>query len=420
MKALYSLFGAAIFMLAFQPLSAQLNLSWEEIGPNNLGNHARAMAVDGNGTVWGGGPGSGLWKSTNNGASWEQVTGISDNYAVSSIAIDGANIYVGTGELVFFRADEEFIPLSAQWTPSSVFSWQHGFFQYAGLAGQGVFVSNDGGMTWSHSNGTWNGNSTLQNNPFASIQEIEKSGQRTYIATMEGLYYSDDANLATVTKASGSADFENSPILDIAIGASGTILATTKDSIYLSTNNGTAFPTAINERILPASVFPGNQVGGNRIVLASAPSNPNTIYVSGVISTNNSCSGVFRSTDNAQTFERIAPVESSSFQPCQSNGRYALTLEVDPSDADRILLGGQTLYEYSEGKGWTNSVTHNFVGGVTTNYVPVPILSIALIPAIQTCFSWARTRKSWALLMAAKTSPSRQKASTPHTCKPFP
>lgn len=380
MKPLYSILGAAILLLLFQPTTAQLNLNWEEIGPNNLGNHTRAMKVDGNGTVWAGSVGGGLWKSTNRGLSWENVAGLGDNLAISSIAINGSNMYVGTGELAFYRAEDAFIPLSASWTPSSVFSWQHGFFQYSGMAGQGVFVSNDGGLTWTHSNGTWGANSAIQNNPFASIQSIASSGQRTFIASLEGLYYSNDNDLANVTKATGSPVFESSPIMDVEVAANGTVLAATKDSIYLSTDNGLTFSMAINDRLEPASPLPGNQVGGDRIQMAVAPSNPNYIYVTGALSTNHSSSGVWQSDDNGVTFERIAPIESSSFQPCQGSGQYALSLEVDPNDPTRVLLGSQTLYEYSDGKGWSNTVTHNFVGGVTTNYVAIPILSIGFDP----------------------------------------
>lgn len=384
MKAIYSLIGAAILILAAAQASAQspgLGLSWEEIGPSNQGNHIRALEMDANGVLWAGSAGGGLWKTSNRGLSWQGVPGFEDNMAVSCLASDGNLLYAGTGELALYRAGTDFISNSANWTPASVFTWQHGFFQYAGLPGEGVFVSTDGGGTWSHSNGTWNGSSTFSNNPFTSIQSIERSGQRTLIASLEGLYYSDDVDLANVTQAIGSAHFMDNPVLDIAVGASGRIFAATKDSIFLSDDNGATFTTGLNDRILPSAPQPALQVGGNRIGLAASPSNPNWIYVTGALSTNNNCSGVFRSTDNGQTFQRIGPLESSSFRPFQNNGRYAMVLEVDPSTPEHIILGGQAFYEYSDGKGWTNTVSHNYIGGVTTNYVPLPVLSATFDPA---------------------------------------
>ena len=77
------------------------------------------------------------------------VDGISDNLAVSAIHVNGNNIYVGTGELVAFEPTMNSLVSQVQWNPDSTTLYQHGVFQYAGMVGEGVFVSNDGGSTWS-------------------------------------------------------------------------------------------------------------------------------------------------------------------------------------------------------------------------------------------------------------------------------
>lgn len=82
--------------------------SWKERGPSNVGGRILALLVDerdatGN-TVWAASAGGGLWKITNATTSSYQWTGISSgfsNLAVSAIAAEPGNpqvMYVGTGE----------------------------------------------------------------------------------------------------------------------------------------------------------------------------------------------------------------------------------------------------------------------------------------------------------------------------------
>ena len=81
--------------------------AWEERGPDNIGGRTRALLFDPNDdsqeTVYAGGVSGGLWKNTNISdinSAWSYV-GISENLSVSSIAVDPNNTniwYVGTGE----------------------------------------------------------------------------------------------------------------------------------------------------------------------------------------------------------------------------------------------------------------------------------------------------------------------------------
>ena len=73
MKNLYK-FGALCFALMgiFMGQSqAQLNLTWESQGPDNLGGRTRSMAFSADGSVvFAGSTGGGLWQSGNLGESW--------------------------------------------------------------------------------------------------------------------------------------------------------------------------------------------------------------------------------------------------------------------------------------------------------------------------------------------------------------
>lgn len=375
--------AAATVGLWHTSAQAQLNLSWEEVGPNNKGSHVRAMAVDGSGVVWAGSVGGGLWKTTDRGASWAQVSGISDNLAVSSIAVSGSNIYVGTGENVFYEPASSFI---SPWSPDSVTTFKSGFFTYAGQPGQGVFVSTDGGATFTHNNGTWGPSSTPFAGPFKSIQKIAVNGNRVFIAALDGLYYSDN-NLSTVTKAtSASTHFTSNPIVDIVVSSNNVVMAATKDSIFRSTDNGSTFGRRMNSTIFPDGVAPNANIGGARILFASAPSNNSVLYVSGVSGINGNCTGVWKSTDAGVSWTRLAPYESSNFLPFGGTGKYASAIAVHPTDPNAVILGGKRTYKYTDATGWVTSGSSTYIPGFSTNYVPSPQLTIVPDPTTDSSY----------------------------------
>lgn len=363
--------------------TAQLNVFWEEVGPNNSGNHTRALTVDANGDIWAGSVGGGLWKSTDRGSTWEQIDGLNGSLAVSTIAVDGNNIYVGTGEKLYFEPDGAYIN---SFNINRIDTLKETFHQFAGQPGEGVYASTDGGATWDHDNGTWSPSNPAYEGPFSSIQKIVSSGGRTLIATVEGLYWSDNGTLTTVTKSTGTAHFMDEAIVDMEFGANGIVLAATQDSLYRSTNNGTSFSAAINDSLPTNPSPPNNRVGGDRIEIAIAPSDPNYMYVTGASDINGKCTGVWRSTDAGINWVRIAPNESATFQPFQDNGLYSLVLAVKPSDPEFIILGGEKLYKFDPNTGWNDAASHFNFPGFTVDYVPTPILSLAFDPADDSTF----------------------------------
>jgi hypothetical protein len=371
--------ATVLLVISGSHVNAQLNMFWDEMGPNNVGNHVRAIAVSSNGTAWAGSVGGGLWRSANGGSTWEMVPGLSDNLAVSTIAIDGNNIYVGTGETFFYKPDVAWTVTN--WTPDSVPSYKEGFLKFSSQPGEGVFASNDGGATWNHDNGTWNSSSVRYMGDFASIQKVAAGGGRVFVASLKGLYWSTDANLSTVTKSTGTSYFMSSVIVDVEIAAGGVVLAATMDSLYLSSDNGVTFGPAINSLLPVGSTAPNNRIGGDRIEIAVAPSNNSVIYVTGASNITGNCTGVWRSTDNATTWMSIAPYESATFKPLQNKGRYSLILAVPPFDPYSVIVGGTKMYKYTDASNWTEAASHSYIPGFSTRYVPVPQLAIAFDPS---------------------------------------
>jgi photosystem II stability/assembly factor-like uncharacterized protein len=104
------------------------DLKWQFIGPTNISGRCtdvEAVSPRGNNyTIWIGSATGGVWKSTNEGTTFEPVFKDMPTASTGDIAIDPNNpdvVWVGTGEANIFRSSN---------------------------AGCGVFKTNDGGKTW--------------------------------------------------------------------------------------------------------------------------------------------------------------------------------------------------------------------------------------------------------------------------------
>lgn len=110
--------------------SPHKDLQWQYIGPTNIsGRCTDVEAVSPRGkqyTIWIGAATGGVWKSVNEGTSFEPVFQDMPTASIGDIAIDPKNtdvVWVGTGEANIFRSSN---------------------------AGCGVFKTTDGGKTWQH------------------------------------------------------------------------------------------------------------------------------------------------------------------------------------------------------------------------------------------------------------------------------
>ena len=362
-----------------RPSGTPLNLQWEDQGPNNKGTYGRGIAFDAQGNVFAGSLGGGLFKSTNLGATWVKVPGVSDNQAVSTIAIDGNTIYVGTGERYFFKPFSTLV--SSYSSTGADTAKKTCAFMYP-QTGEGLYISTDAGATWNHNNATWTPTTPPYLGPFSSTQKVVAKGGKALIGTYAGLYYSTDT-LNTVTKAAGTPAFQTKPILDIEFANGNRVFASTADSIYKSDDGGLSFGSGINNstafpRDLPIYVL----MGGNRLAIAVSPSNPDYVYVTGA-GANDGCSGVWRSTDNGDTWALAAPgeVSGNAFAPFNFAGKYNLVLEVSPTNPNDFYVGGNRLYVYTDTTGLVQLHSTFDVYGRPWNYIPASQMGMAFNPA---------------------------------------
>jgi hypothetical protein len=168
--------------------SAIPNVTWTERGPNNIGGRTRAIMIDPNDstkkTIWTAGVGGGLWKTTDITAAtpaWTSINDFFSNIAITTLAYDPSStqtFYFGTGEGNYnsdairgagiwksTNGGTTWSQLSA--TTGSSYYYIQEILVYPGnnhvfaATRSGLFKSKDGGTTWTKvlGNGTSGGSS---------------------------------------------------------------------------------------------------------------------------------------------------------------------------------------------------------------------------------------------------------------------
>ena len=281
-------------------------------------------------TVYLGTAQGGVWKSTDNGVTWEPQTDNEVSLATGALAIDPNSpqiIYAGTGE---------------------------GNFSGDSYYGLGILKSVNGGGIWtSLASGPFSGNR------FSRIIVDPSSGTpatRLFAATNYGLYRSIDGGVNWTKLTTGLP--ANGAATDIAHdGATNTLyVAFWGAGIYRSTNANLASPTfAQLTSGLPAATATAPN-GVTRIALGMSASNPSTVYA---LMSNNTTSPpataytvdkFYVTANSGATWSRIALPGGN----IGTQGFYNLAVNIDPTTPDIVYLSGISLWKaVKSGSVWT-------------------------------------------------------------------
>ncbi len=292
-----------------------------ERGPNNVGGRTRALWVDyaDSSRVFAGGVSGGLWVSTNSGANWNPVDDDMANLSITSITqnpFDHDVFYYSGGE-----------PAG-----NSTFINYYG----AGIVGNGVYKSTDGGVSFSLLPATAIG-------AFSYTWQISHSISDTnevYVGTAnEGLWRSQDAGTSFVNV------LPNKEITDIEVFADGSIIiAAHTDGLYFSPSGDSATFVEI------AAGLPSG--GFERIVLASCRTDRNYVYAMYENSSNDAVHSFWQSTNQGVTWtQKLSPTDDGINMPFPW---YSLMLLVDDNQPQLVIVGGVDIaVSFNGGSGWS-------------------------------------------------------------------
>jgi photosystem II stability/assembly factor-like uncharacterized protein len=323
--------------------------TWSEIGPSNIGGRTRQLLFEpGNpGVMYASAVAGGVWKSTNAGQSWIQLTDLAiPNIAVNSLAIDPRapqTLYAGTGE---------------------------GYFNGDGVRGAGIFKTTDGGATWTRLSATATPDFRYVNDLVVS----PRSSNRLYAATRTGVWRSTNGGntwtrVLNAASVLGCFDLAVQPNGDdgFIFASCGTFIYGPASGIYRASDSG--------GRDGWEQVYTENNIG--RTSLALAPSDQNVIYGlaadAGPGTFQDGLLAVFRSTAAGATGTWAAQVRNTDPNPVNtlllSNPLYGLlqqchfgpsslffnqgwydnAIAIDPADPDRVWAGGVDLFRSDDG-----------------------------------------------------------------------
>ncbi len=266
-------------------------------------------------------PSGGLWVSFNGGSSWSTKTDKLADLATSDVAID----YTDTNVMYLATGDGDGIGGGAT-TPSTI----------------GVLKSTDGGSTW-NATGL---NYTLQNTGpnEATVNELlinPVHHNTVFAATSFGLYFTNNGGI------SWSLVLNGINLKDMAFEPSNCSVmyaSSANGQFYRSTDSGYSF----TQITLPSST------GAGRMALAVTPANSNYVYVLADASADYSFFGLWRSTDQGQTFTLMSTSpnllgEMPSGFGTGGQGWYDLALAASPTNSSEIIVGGVNIWRSTDG-----------------------------------------------------------------------
>lgn len=328
--------------------SAAVLQPWQQLGPGNIGGRTRVLVIDPTNpqVIYAGGVSGGIWKTVNAGQRWEPVGDDLANIAVNSLVMhpaDPLTLYAGTGE-GYFREEVRGTGLP--------------------LRGNGIFVTHDGGATWTPLTSTSGPDFHWVNDLVVS----RKDPSRIYAATRTGVWRSTDAGLSW-TRVHPSS--EKGGCLELAyrtdqpgdwlFASCGTLAQAT---VYRAKN---AESDAAWEAVLSTPNM-------GRTSLAVAPSNPSTVYALAASNEagtfNQGLLAVYRSTasgdagsweprvtnQSTDALSRVlltnaytAKVSSCGSAQNITMGWYCNTISVDPVNSERVWVGGVDLFRSDDG-----------------------------------------------------------------------
>lgn len=284
-------------------------LPWVSRGPYNVAGRVRSIIVDPSDntykTWFAGSASGGIWKTSDAGANWINLTPDIPNLATNALAISTSNpdiLYAGTGE---------------------------GFFGVGMVKGNGIFKSTDHGNTWTILT------STVAQRDFFFVNRIIVSPSDPLIviaATNTGILKSTDGGISWSKKYNSSLrvqDIEADP--------------SDFNTLYAGENsNGVIKSTDMGETWFLSS----SGIGGvRRVELTISPINTSKIFA--CMETDPGETHVYVSNDKGVTWKKFKNSSSTFYNYLDEQGWFNNTIIAHPYDENVLFIGGVYLGKYT-------------------------------------------------------------------------
>ncbi|MCR9243526.1 MAG: hypothetical protein NXI31_00735 [bacterium] len=304
--------------------------AWTQRGPDNVAGRTRSIAIDPTNPqrIWVGAVSGGLWKSEDGGSTWTLVDDWWSNLSVGCIALHPQNpnhIRVGTGE--------------GFWSLAHL---QRSFSHF--VRGAGMFESLDGGATWTQVPGTasWQHITRIaisESNPNLILASRRPGGIAR--STDGGQTWTDVAGGLVANPFSFQVLFDpNDNSKAVAHLAPASV---TSHHVIRSTDGGQTWQFASSGLNSVAGEF-------SRIELAYAAADPGMVYASV-----GSSGKIWRSTDDGGTWvQRTGSTNTGT-------SYYYNAFWVDPTDSDRLLVGGVRIRRSTNGGQSFTTIANGYI-----------------------------------------------------------
>lgn len=333
--ALLLLFIVGAWSLRAQSVASDLMkpLNFRNVGPTRGGRVTTVAGVSQQkGTFYMGATGGGVWKTTDYGHNWDNV---SDGYlktpSIGAIRVapsDPEIVYVGTG---------------SDGLRSNV------------ITGKGIYRSDDAGKSWSFMG--------LENTGHIGAVEVHPTNpELVYVAAIgngfvpnpeRGVYRSKDGGknweqLLYLTDTIGFSDLELAPDDPATIYAAAwraerkpwTIISGGREGgIYKSTDAGETWTQVMDSDIMPSGLI-------GKIDLAVSPDDPQRVYA--LVEAPEGEGGLYRSDDHGDSWALV-----STYNPLLDRPFYYCNVDANPLNADAVYVNSTQFWHSSNGgKSW--------------------------------------------------------------------
>lgn len=278
-------------------------MQWRELGPGNVSGRTRGLIIDPDDetqNTWiTGSVSGGIWRTTNAGASWTNLTPDLPNLSTVCIAMAGSDhntIYAGTGE---------------------------GFYNTDAVRGAGILKSTDRGATWTQLN------STTSSYDFSYVNRliVDPSNADVVVAvTNTGIFKTTDGGSSWNSKFSNGSRIQH-------------IIYNLNDfNIQYAGSNGVGVLKSVDAGENWEVVL---DKGNGRYELAISPNTPTTVYAL------NQESELFVSYNAGLSWSRTQITTGNTDKFLSGQGWYDNTIAVAPNNHKQVFIGGVNLYKVS-------------------------------------------------------------------------